>query len=729
MVVKPGKTSQPGRLNKPIYARTSVLCNGQIVWKVGSAQDMEHVKSDVKRAELKSPTDVMDDLNALNSLQLYRAKPLTPLELKQPLRHVQSCLPGDVKARIYTGDLYGSAEGVFSCPDHQFETRAKRVFENEVRGDGEMNYNDFFRRLRRAEWLLWDVEAEEGCWVAVIAHLYKSTIRNPNKKSFPDDPDIRSSIISPEFNKIDEWCVVTAKRSPEGEAMVDRVKNRLSTILRKGKIGIDQDSEVKPAIWVPMDETNWSSGLHVYSLIKTLMHRLTELHCTKRRHRPTFWHPVSGWLNIDEVRAEMQGRAAQRCMAATGYRSRIAIEGVHRSLGMKEVVLAKELRPRYRDNQAYRTGKVGEDGRCIPVDPDADSTDDGSGDDDDEGEQDLPPSRGQRGDLIGGGLPKPTPSDKKGKQPDDAQSEFDVNKFGGTFKVITPTKSLGLGSHGQMSGKKTPSYKFDINKFNGPLDTPPSYVHGWNDESADDIDPSRHAPVTKLKKLLHSTKQVSTKQVMSPFENLSENDDAEVLSEPTHPEKEADKTTSHPQHKFDESLFHGPLDSAPSYVYGWNDDSTDDDFKSQHIPLTKLAQLKSRQQKLIEKATPQAQDAQSKPSDSKFAGPLDTPPSSVYGWDDEATDYEASFEHIPLTKVALLNKLRANKSLWKSLKESVASSERSSVKGRKRKQVDKHEGKNSRQKTQAATTASAVQEKGDGNAADPWLQDIFNMLD
>ncbi|KAI0859545.1 hypothetical protein F4860DRAFT_249155 [Xylaria cubensis] len=440
MVVKPGKTSQPGRLNKPIYARTSVLCNGQIVWKVGSAQDMEHVKSDVKRAELKSPTDVMDDLNALNSLQLYRAKPLTPLELKQPLRHVQSCLPGDVKARIYTGDLYGSAEGVFSCPDHQFETRAKRVFENEVRGDGEMNYNDFFRRLRRAEWLLWDVEAEEGCWVAVIAHLYKSTIRNPNKKSFPDNPDIRSSILSPEFNKIDEWCVVTAKRSPEGEAMVDRVKNRLSTILRKGKIGIDQDSEVKPAIWVPMDETNWSSGLHVYSLIKTLMHRLTELHCTKQRHRPTFWHPVSGWLNVDEVRAEMQGRAAQRCMAATGYRSRIAIEGVHRSIGMKEVVLAKELRPRYRDNQAYRTGKVGEDGRCISVDPDADSTDDGSGDDDDEGEQDLPPSRGQRGDLIGGGLPKPTPSDKKGKQPDDAQSEFDVNKFGGTFKERKPRR-------------------------------------------------------------------------------------------------------------------------------------------------------------------------------------------------------------------------------------------------------------------------------------------------
>ncbi|KAI1736731.1 hypothetical protein F4680DRAFT_451586 [Xylaria scruposa] len=738
MGVKPAKTSQPGRLNKPIYARTSVLCNGQIVWKVGSAQDMEYAKSDVKKAELRSPDDAADDLNALNSLQIYRAKPLTPLEIKQPLRHVQSCLPGDVKARIYTGDLYGSAEEVFSCPDRQFQIRANRAFENEVRGDGEMNYNDFFRRLRRAEWLLWDVEAEKGCWVAVVAHLYKSTIRNPNKKFFPDNPDIPSSITSPDFNKIDEWCVVTAQRSTEGEAMVDRVKSRLSTILKKGKIGMDENSEIKPAIWVPMDETNWSSGLRVYALIKTLMHRLTELHCTKRRHQPTFWQPVSGWLNVDEVRAEMQGRAAQRCMAATGYRSRIAIEGVHRSIGTKEVVLAKELRPRYRDNQAYHTGKVGADGRCIPVDLDVDNFDDvpsdyGDGGGFDEGEQDLHPSGGQGGeeDLIDDSPSKPNPLDKKGKQSDDAQSEFDVRKFGGSFKVITPVKSLGLGSQGQTSGKKTTLYtdkKLDLTKFSGPLATPPS-VYGLNHDSADDSDQFRLAPIAKLKKLLGSTKQAT-----SQIKNMSDHDNAEVLSKPTHLEKEAEKTTSHTQYKFDESKFNGPLDSAPPSAYGLDGDSTDDESKVEPIPITKLAQLKLRQQKSTETVTPQAKDTQSKPNDSWFAGPLDTPPSSVYGWDDEASDYDTPFKHVPLTKLALLNSLKAEQSGSKGLKEPVAPNGPPSVKGtdskakkdRKRKgeHVDKHEGKNSKPKFEKKD--AAFEKKFEVEAA---LQGILSMLD
>ncbi|KAI1756753.1 hypothetical protein F4782DRAFT_526428 [Xylaria castorea] len=697
---KPAKTSHSGRPNKPIYARTSVLCNGQIVQKVKAAKDMEYSKSDVKKAELRSAADVQDDLMALNGLQMYRAKPLTPLEVKQPLRHVQYSLPKIVKARIYTGDLCGSAEGVFSCPDNQFETRAKRVFENEVRADGDMNYNDFFRRLRRAEWLLWDVEAEKGRWVAVIAHLHESTIRNPDKKFLGNDA-IPPTITSPDFNRIDEWCVVTAQRSPEGDAMVDRVKNRLPIILRKGNIGIDKNSEIKPAIWIPTDETNWSSGLRVYALIKTLMHRVTEFHCTRRLHRPTFWHPVSGWLNVDEVRAEMQGRAAQRCMAATDYRSRIAIEGVHRWIGTKEVVLAKELRPRHLDNQAYCTGKVGEDGRCIPVEPynpDSDSSDGGPDDDDvkggdakgedmkgddvkgddvkgpdgqSKGEQDLSPNGGQGGeeDPADDGPSKPTPPDNEGKQPSHTQNESDVNKFGGPFKRVNIPEPR---SEGQTPKKKI---------------------------------------------------------------------------------------TSRTQNKFNKTKFSGPLDPPPSKVHGWNDDTTDDGSSFQHIPLTKLAQLKSSKQKSIEKATPQAQKTQSKLSNTRFAGPLDSPPSKVHGWDDNSTDDDGSFKHIPLTKLALLNSSAAelpNQSGSKSLKELVTPSELSSVKGTgskltegnnqakqdpkgKRKQVNKHEKNNSKRKAQEAAIASSVEEVGDDGGASkkrlkadspkPGLQDLLSLLD
>jgi hypothetical protein len=269
---------------------------------------MTYSATDPQRADLRPIADVVDDLNALNSLQIQRAKSLTPIEVKQPLRHVHYCLPKPIKARIYTGDLYGSAGEVFSCPDDEFRTRMQKIFENEVRVDGEQIDNDFFRRLRRTEWFLWDVEAEKGHWVAVIAHLYKKDIRNPNKRYLPDNPNVPSVIPSPAFNRIDEWCVVTARRSPQGDDMVNRVKQRFPEILRQGRIRIDKDSEVNPAIWVPIDESNWSSGIRVYALIKTLMHRVTEFYCSKVQHQQSFWDPLPGWLNIDEVRAEMQVR-------------------------------------------------------------------------------------------------------------------------------------------------------------------------------------------------------------------------------------------------------------------------------------------------------------------------------------------------------------------------------------------------------------------------------------
>ncbi|KAI1426915.1 hypothetical protein F5Y12DRAFT_712796 [Xylaria sp. FL1777] len=455
---KPLRTSPRGQPNNPIYARTSVLCNGQIVWKVAGNQDMEKSETDLQRADLKSISDVTDDLNALNGLQIHRAKLLTPLEVKQPLRHVQSSLPKAVKSGIYTGDLYGSAEGVFSCSSEEFEKKLKSVFENERRVSGAMNYNDFFRRLRRSEWLLWDVEAEKGHWVAVIAHLYKKPIRNPNKKKFPGDSSIPATIPSTDFNRIDEWCVVTAERSSKGDAMVKRVKHRLLAILKEGRIGFDSGSEIRSGIWVPMDQSKWGSGIHVYNLIKTLMHRITEFHCREVPYDKSLWSPLPGWLNIDEVRAEMQGRAAQRCMAATGYRSRIAIEGVRRWIGAREVVRANELRPRQADSIAYHPGLIGQNGRCVPVG----SSTSGSGDspfEDDDNDYD------NGNDNYNIDEEEDKNDDEIYNDNDDYDNEYDI--------------------HG------------------GPIGTPPSHVYGWDpsQDSEDDIPPVMQLPLSKMRLL------------------------------------------------------------------------------------------------------------------------------------------------------------------------------------------------------------------------------------
>ncbi|KAJ8116875.1 hypothetical protein ONZ43_g4341 [Nemania bipapillata] len=284
---------------------------------------MEPNRIDPQRADLRPVRDVAEDLNALNGLQIHRAKPLNPVELKQPLRHAHYCLPTAVKTTIYMGDRYGSRDGVFSCADDDFQQRATTVFGNQVRGDGELNYNDFFRRLRRSEWLLWDVEAERG---GSLGRRHRPLIQGC------------STVTSDEFNRVDEWCVVSARRAPDTDAMVERVRRRFPQVLREGRVRVDRDSERNPGLWVPPDQTAWGSGLYVYAIIKALMQRVTEFHCRRLPHQTeAFWAPLPGWLNIDEVRAEMQGRAAQRCMAATGYRSRIAIEGVRRWIGTKEV--------------------------------------------------------------------------------------------------------------------------------------------------------------------------------------------------------------------------------------------------------------------------------------------------------------------------------------------------------------------------------------------------------
>ncbi|KAI0872658.1 hypothetical protein GGS24DRAFT_426502 [Hypoxylon argillaceum] len=564
---KPARTSPRGRLEKPIYARTSVLCNGEIIWKVGSDQDMEPNKTDPQRADLKPVVAVREDLTALNGLQIHRARALTPLEIKQPLRHVHSSLPSAVKPTIYTGDQYGSAGGVFSCAEKDFNSRVKAVFENQARADGDMNYNDFFRRLRRAEWFLWDIEAEKGHWVAVIAHLYKGSVRNR------DDFGPPSGAPSPDFDRIDEWCVVSAGRSPEANAMVDRVKRRFPEVLKEGRIRVDNNSEINPAIWVPMDPTTWGSGIFVFAIIKALMHRITEFHCRGLPHQRSFWDPLPGWLNIDEVRAEMQGRAAQRCMAATGYRSRIAIEGVRRWIGAKEVVRANELRPRNRDSRAYQTGVVGEDGYCIPVDPskpivhtankrvnipDRDNLD--------EGRLSRPSrlakaeKREQISPLRGLGFPNHDPK----LTWRDYAKRLAALRGDDVDDVDVSDSSVEVEQQPRPSSKQADTLVFDmpnLEKPKGHLDLPPSHEHGLGDDS------------------------LSVDSSLSSY-------DSEF--EPSSSHKQQDEIDAEKRRR--EQRFKGPLPSPPPYVYGWDDNLTDDSNLSREIPLTKMAKWAYMQQ-------------------------------------------------------------------------------------------------------------------------------------
>lgn len=205
-------------------------------------------------------------------------------------------------------------------------------------------------------------------------------------------------------------------------------------------------------------------------------------------------------------------------MAATGYRSRIAIEGVRRYLGVKEIIRSKELRPRRRDSQAYMTGQIGKGGLPIPVDPSMpsatdsdDLTDDTEYDNYDRvhgGPVGRPPSRvaGWDEDTSDiSGMIEYVPVSKLGKQQKPESSEMALEKH----------SSSKLGKQSTMSSNekatKKPQSK-PIKGTNGDLvDRLPGILRVRVPVAADDsilfehVSPSKKgeeaAPKTPLKGL------------------------------------------------------------------------------------------------------------------------------------------------------------------------------------------------------------------------------------
>ena len=140
-------------------------------------------------------------------------------------------------------------------------------------------------------------------------------------------------------------------------------------------------------------------------------------------------------------------------MAATGYRSRIAIEGVRRYIGWKEIVRANELRPRHRDNVAFRPGLFGKDGYGIPVSTSSFALGNKSDDEDDEGDKDN-----------------------------------------GIFDIIDTDDDL-FGDNILDDD--------EINIAGGPVGPPPKHVYGWDPEedTESDVPQPRSYPLSKIAKL------------------------------------------------------------------------------------------------------------------------------------------------------------------------------------------------------------------------------------
>ncbi|KAI0104758.1 hypothetical protein GGR51DRAFT_218739 [Nemania sp. FL0031] len=361
-------------------------------------------------------------------------------------------------------------------------------------------------------------------------------------------------------------------------------------------------------------------------------------------------------------------------MASTNYRSRIAIEGVRRHIGVKEVVRANELRPRNSDSRPYVTGVNGPDGLCIPITHTTRTTravntsDEGS----DTSIQDttnrpvvITPDEGSdtssfqdtTTDSESSGSVSPDLSRSKRIRHARRRREVPLLRQAASNLQRQQTESLAsslasspvepkgkgkeVAAGPQQPGGKGKGEEVD---FTGPLEPPPSDVDGWGDTS-DDSDLARHIPLGKMNSVSNESYQ------SQPGPSSSS-----IAPGPS-------ATSQAPQ----QGSFAGPLEPPPSDVEEWMSNASDSGL-SQHIPLSKVADpapktpvapprtrnpprswppasSRPRKQQSLERKAMMANIKEL--TREVFKGPLDSPPS--HAWSD-TTDDSDSDRHVPLAK-------------------------------------------------------------------------------
>ncbi|KAI0009467.1 hypothetical protein F4779DRAFT_640548 [Xylariaceae sp. FL0662B] len=152
----------------------------------------------------------------------------------------------------------------------------------------------FFALATDSDYIMWPVDGRAvgdndptPHWVTIVAHL----VRQPPNNI---------------FNAIDAWTVVDPEIGAAARAREARVGLRFQQIMLQGRVTTMPASNRR--LWVhPMnpadynDRENFSSGLRSYSIIRTLVDRVTLHACHNRDYVPAhFWNETHGWFNADQ---------------------------------------------------------------------------------------------------------------------------------------------------------------------------------------------------------------------------------------------------------------------------------------------------------------------------------------------------------------------------------------------------------------------------------------------
>ncbi|KAI0096905.1 hypothetical protein GGR51DRAFT_566888 [Nemania sp. FL0031] len=165
------------------------------------------------------------------------------------------------------------------------------------------------------------VDGELPHWGLIVLHLVHAYVEGIDDPMASNDDEL----LGP-YNYLESFAVITPDHGSKARALEDDVANTLLTILPR--MGIDVVNA--PQITPPSNREHWSSGIRVFEMIRIWLERITKSYCENPHWHDGegFWVPHSGWINVDAVRVNMIGMAAEMINRSMNNTTRIAIEPI-----------------------------------------------------------------------------------------------------------------------------------------------------------------------------------------------------------------------------------------------------------------------------------------------------------------------------------------------------------------------------------------------------------------
>ncbi|EMR67831.1 hypothetical protein MGN70_008776 [Eutypa lata] len=357
------------------WTRAHVLDNGLIRPKATSRAKLDKA--------LPDPNDAADHLYGLNTLQQREDSPANDPILLGSLQAMTSYLPTEVFDQIYIGEQPGESTD-FSVLVQD------AAFARQLATNWPLDHA-MYRNIKFGPFFFWPINTgKEGSssskdhYVTVIMWLRQNPDAVAEREKHLAERRRASSaeLQAPvPYDEVLQWSIVDPKRGNFDAAgnqtdgreanrhigRVQCVRRRVRAILERGGLKWDFATEFMQSTgaptfalpWVPPQRDDWSSGMRSFALIKKQCDVVLEAHCAEVPVDDAyFWERASGWLNPHQVRHEMMGLLALKCIAKMSWKARIAIEPIVDLDGVmqKDKFPAKKLKPSETPSAWYPQG-------------------------------------------------------------------------------------------------------------------------------------------------------------------------------------------------------------------------------------------------------------------------------------------------------------------------------------------------------------------------------------